>query len=325
MSGSGPGLPARRLVLVLAGLTAIRLAVAATAGLAEDESYYRLWSFGLTGGYYDHAPMVAFLIRAGRAIAGDDPLGIRLFGPIATFLGSLLLWRTVALAEGRAVADRATLFLNATLLIGAGSVIITPDTPSVLFWGATIWALAELSRSRDPRWWFAVGIAAGLGLASKYSVLFLGLGIVVWLVSSSEARRWFSDWRLWAGGAIALALFSPVVAWNASHEWISFAKQFGRTVPHGFRPEKFAEFLGVQWLLIGLPLAPLVVAGIGRGLGAMRDGDALRGLPIATSLPFVLYLGFHSFHGGIEGNWPAPLYGAARSTPSPGGRGWRDG
>ncbi len=311
MSGSGPGQPARRLVLVLAGLTAIRLVVAATAGLAEDESYYRLWSFGLAGGYYDHAPMVAFLIRAGRAIAGDDPLGIRLFGPIATFLGSLLLWRTVALAEGRAVADRATLFLNATLLIGAGSVIITPDTPSVLFWGATVWALAELSRSRDPRWWFAVGIAAGLGLASKYSVLFLGLGIVVWLVSSSEARRWFSDWRLWAGGAIALALFSPVVAWNASHEWISFAKQFGRTVPHGFRPEKFAEFLGVQWLLIGLPLAPLVVAGIGRGLGAMRDGDALRGLPIATSLPFVLYLGFHSFHGGIEGNWPAPLYGAA--------------
>lgn len=305
------GFPPVGLTVALLGLLAVRLLVAAFAGLTDDEAYYRLWSLKLQAGYYDHAPMVAWVIRAGREIAGDGALGLRLFAPILTFLGSLLLWRTVVLVDGRTVATRAVVFFNAAVLIGAGSVLMTPDTPSVFFWGATLWALAELTASRDPRWWLVVGLAAGLGLFSKYSVLFLGLGIVLWLVGCREARRWFTTWQLWAGGAVALLVFAPVVLWNAEHGWISFAKQFGRTVPHGVRPEKALEFLGVQWLLIGLPLAPLAVLGLGRaGRDWWRGASAGVVLPLVTSLPFLAYLLFHSFHGGIEGNWPAPLYAA---------------
>ncbi|MDK9695933.1 MAG: glycosyltransferase family 39 protein [Siculibacillus sp.] len=303
------GRPPLPLLGALVGLLAVRLLVAAFAGVTDDEAYYRLWSLGLRAGYYDHAPAVAFFIRAGRELLGDTALGLRLFSPVATFVGSLLLWRTVALVDGRAVALRAVVFFNAMILIGAGSVLMTPDTPSVFFWGATVWALAELTASRDPRWWLVVGLAAGLGLCSKYSVLFLGLGIVVWLVGTRESRRWFASWQLWAGGALALAVFAPVVAWNADHDWISFAKQFGRTVPRGLRPEKAAEFLGVQWLLIGLPLAPLAIWGAVRTARAWIGGEGAGvALPLATSSPFLAYLLFHSVHGGVEGNWPAPLY-----------------
>ena len=304
-----PGLPPAALVAALVALLVVRLAVAAFAGLTDDEAYYRLWSLKLQAGYYDHAPAVAWAIRAGRELIGDTALGLRLLSPIATFVGSLLLWRTVALIDGRATATRAVVFFNATILVGAGSVLMTPDTPSVFFWGATLWALAELTASRNPTWWLVVGVTAGLGLFSKYSVLFLGLGIVVWLVSSRQTRAWFATWQLWAGGALALALFAPVVLWNAEHGWISFAKQFGRTVPHGLRPEKAAEFLGVQWLLIGLPLAPLAIWGAVRTMRRWRLGAGTL-LPLATSLPFLAYLLFHSIHGGVEGNWPAPLYAA---------------
>jgi hypothetical protein len=172
-------------------------------------------------------------------------------------------------------------------------------------------------------WWLVVGVAAGLGLFSKYSVLFLGLGIVLWLAAIPANRRWFASWQLWVGGALALALFAPVVLWNADHGWISFQKQFGRTVPHGFRPEKLAEMLGVQWLLLGLPLAPLAVLGTVRAARRFRD-DPAAGLILATSAPFVLYLLFHSLHGGVEGNWPAPRYAgcawaAARVVSGDGG------
>ncbi|WP_333822206.1 glycosyltransferase family 39 protein [Pinisolibacter sp.] len=315
------GLPPIPLVGALTLLLVARLIVAGFAGLTDDEAYYRLWSLKLQAGYYDHAPMVAWVIRAGREIFGDTAFGLRVFSPLATFVGSFLLWRTVALVDGRATATRAVVLFNATILIGAGSVLMTPDTPSVFFWGATVWALAELATSRNPNWWLAVGVAAGLGLFSKYSVLFLGLGIVVWLVSTRETRRWFATWQLWAGGAIAVALFTPVVLWNAEHGWISFAKQFGRTVPHGMRPEKFLEFLGVQWLLIGLPLAPFAVWGALRTARSWRAGEGAAALPLVTSLPFLAYLVFHSFHGGIEGNWPAPLYAgfawmAARAIPA---------
>ena len=314
------GLPPAALVAGLVGLLAVRLVVAAFAGLTDDEAYYRLWSLKLQAGYYDHAPMVAWAIRAGREIVGDTALGLRLFSPLVTFVGSLMLWRTVALFDGRATATRAVVFFNAMILIGAGAVLMTPDTPSVFFWGATLWALAELSASRNPAWWLVVGVTAGLGLFSKYSVLFLGLGILLWLVATRETRTWFRAWQLWVGGAIALALFAPVVLWNAEHGWISFAKQFGRTVPYAFRPEKAFEFAGVQWLLIGLPLAPLVIWGAIRSFRE-RLNDAGVLLPIATSLPFLAYLCFHSTHGGVEGNWPAPLYAgfawmAARVVPA---------
>lgn len=305
------GRPPVALVAGLVLLLAARLAVAGLSGLTDDEAYYRLWSLKLQAGYYDHAPAVAWAIRAGRELVGDTALGLRLLSPVATFLGSLLLWRTVALIDGRDTATRAVVFFNAAILIGAGSVLMTPDTPSVFFWGATVWALAELTASKNPTWWLVVGVTAGLGLFSKYSVLFLGLGIVLWLVASREARVWFRAWQLWAGGAIALLIFAPVVAWNADHGWISFVKQFGRTVPHGVRPEKLLEFLGVQWLLLGLPLAPFAVWGLGRTARAWaRGAGAGAVLPLATSLPFLAYLLFHSLHGGVEGNWPAPLYAA---------------
>ena len=305
------GLPSASLVVFVVALTVLRLVVAGTAGLVDDETYYRLWSENLQFGYLDHAPMVAWLIAAGRALAGEGPLGVRLAAAPMMAIGSFLLWRAVALIDGRRIADLAVVWFNATLLAGAGAIVMTPDTPAVFFWGATVWALAELAASGDRRWWLVVGVVAGLGLASKYSVLFLGLGIGVWLLATAETRRMLASPWLWAGGAIALATFAPVVAWNADHQWMSFAKQFGRTVPKEWRPEKVAEFVGVQILLIGPAMVPFV----GLGLAATRAvGDAAgaagRWLPIATSAPFLAYLLFHSLHGGIEGNWPAPLYPA---------------
>ena len=74
-----------------------------------------------------------------------------------------------------------------------------------------------------------MGLAfAGLALASKYTAVLFGVGVVLWLLLEAQARRWFARWHLWAGGAVALLTFAPVIAWNAAHDWASFAKQGGR-------------------------------------------------------------------------------------------------
>lgn len=55
-----------RLLLLTVGLIVIlRAVLAASANLAEDETYYWLWSTHLAAGYYDHPPMIAYWIRAG--------------------------------------------------------------------------------------------------------------------------------------------------------------------------------------------------------------------------------------------------------------------
>ena len=74
--------------------------------------------------------------------------------------------------------------------------VITPDTPSVLFWGLTIWAVAELNRSQDANWWLAVGLFSGLGLLSKYTNLFVGVGIALWIALVPANWRWLRCWQL---------------------------------------------------------------------------------------------------------------------------------
>src|ERR1700749_3202797 len=67
----------RNTALTILALTALRLVAAAWTPLTFDEAYYWLWSKHLAGGYYDHPPMVALVIRAGTMIAGDTELGGR--------------------------------------------------------------------------------------------------------------------------------------------------------------------------------------------------------------------------------------------------------
>ncbi|MBB98931.1 MAG: glycosyl transferase family 39 [Rhodobacteraceae bacterium] len=301
--------PASLALLVLA-LTVVKLVVAANSGLAEDEAYYRLWGLNPSAGYYDHPPMVGWWVAAGLWIAGDTPLGIRLLPVLSALVGSAALWRTGFLLFGARAAGWAVLFFNASLLIGIGSLLATPDAPSVFFWGLTIWALAELHAGRNANWWLAVGVFAGLGLASKYSVLFLGAGIVLWLVLVPDARRWWASWQLWAGGLLACLIVAPVVLWNADHEWASFIKQFGRAVPDGWSTKYIFEFIGAVIGLLNPLVAVLAGVGLARAVRGARRGDAAFGLMLWTCVPFFVYLLAHSLHSRVQGNWPAPLFPA---------------
>src|SRR5258708_6617766 len=149
----------------LAALTFVRLWVAAVTPLAPDEAYYWVWSRALAAGYLDHPPMVAFWIRAGTELAGSNALGVRLFGPLSAALGSWFLYDGAErLFPGRGAGLTAAALLNATLVLGVGAVIMTPDTPSLLFWTATLWAGGRLASGGSPAWWLSAGVFTGLAL-----------------------------------------------------------------------------------------------------------------------------------------------------------------
>jgi hypothetical protein len=302
--------PVALLLGAIAGLTLVRVWLAATLGLTEDEAYYRLWALAPAIGYLDHPPMVGWMIALGRWIAGDTPFGIRFGAILVSLIGPVILWRTSAVLFGPAVAERAVWAGLAMPLLAVGGVIITPDTPSVLFWGLAGWALAELHASRNPSWWLAVGAFAGLGLLSKYSNLFVGASILLWLACVRVNWRWFRCWQLWAGGVLACALALPVVLWNFQHDWASFAKQFGR-VGHGQRMTLayLVELAGGTAGLMSPVLAVLAVLGLRRvWRSATAKGDPPSALLLAGMLPFLAYLLLHALHDRVQANWMAPLY-----------------
>lgn len=315
----------RLAVAGLAVLTLVRLVVAATLPLSPDEAYYWVWSRALSAGYLDHPPMVALWIRAGTwltstGVAGDGTLGIRLLAPLAAALGSWLLWQAgELLLPGRAAGLIAAALLNATLLLGAGAVTMTPDTPLLFFWVCTLWALARLVASGGGdggergvgggAWWLAVGLFAGLAFDSKYPAAFLVLGIGLWLLVAE--RRWLARPWPWLGLVIGLLVVAPVLGWNAAHGWASFAKQGGRI--DAWRPARAAQFLAelvVGQLGLATPLV-LVLCVAGLGLACRKAWrERARGwtLLAALSLPALAVFVEHAFADRVQGNWPAIIY-----------------
>jgi len=303
------------MVYWLSALTALRLLVAALVPLAPDEAYYWVWSRALQAGYLDHPPMVALFIRAGTLLAGEGALGIRLAGPLCIALASVLLARAAdALFPAQRPGHLAALLFNATLVVGLGGVLMTPDLPLLVFWCAAFWAIARLHATQEGRWWLGFGLLAGLALAAKYTAALLGVGAVAWLVGSRAAWRWWRDWRLYAGGALAALAFAPVVAWNAAHDWASFAKQGGRAASGeaGFTLRFLGELVGSQFGLATPLVLVLAVAGTALALAAWaRRGDAAGGLLAAFILPGALLFLWQATGSRVQGNWPAILYPAA--------------
>jgi 4-amino-4-deoxy-L-arabinose transferase-like glycosyltransferase len=302
----------------LAVLTIIRLLAAVVTPLAPDEAYYWVWSRALAGGYLDHPPMVALWIRIGTALVGQDALGVRLLGPLSAAVGSALLYDAAErLFPGRRAGPTAAMLLNATLALNAGAVIMTPDTPLLLFWTATLWAGARVATGGVAAWWLAAGLFAGLALDSKYTAAFLpvGLGLYVLLASPGWLRRR----EVWLGLVVMGLLFLPVVVWNWRHAWVGFLRQGGRVFD--WRPERAAGFLGELVAgQIGLAtpgVAVLFVAGIVIAVRmTVRTRDPAWTLLAALSVPPGLVFLQHALGDRVQGNWPAILYPAAAIAAS---------
>ena len=321
---------ARGALAALAALTLLRLAVAGLAPLSPDEAYYWVWSRALAPGYLDHPPMVALWIRAGTALAGPGALGVRLLGPLAAALGSVLLARAAEDLLGPSPGGRAGLMaaglLNATLLVGVGAVTMTPDTPLLCFWTAALWALGRLLRTGNGAWWLAAGVAAGLALCSKYTAVLPIAAVGLWLLADPAARRWLRRPEPWLGLLLAVLLFLPTVLWNARHGWASFARQGSRAWAWGKAgalrhvAELIGGQIGLATPLVFLLFAAGVVLAV-RSVARHRD-PAWSLLAATTALPALVFLE-HAIGGPVQANWPSVLYpGAAIAAAGLGGRVW---
>src|SRR3981081_3002003 len=90
----------RNTAMTISALVALRLAAAAWTPLTFDEAYYWMWSKHLAGGYYDHPPMVAAVIRLGTMLAGDTELGVRLVSILLALPMSFAVYRTAEILFG---------------------------------------------------------------------------------------------------------------------------------------------------------------------------------------------------------------------------------
>lgn len=308
---SNEGLLVRNTALTVLALVAMRLVAAAWTPLTFDEAYYWMWSKHLAGGYYDHPPAVAFVIRAGTMIAGDTELGVRLVSILLALPMSFAVYRAAAiLFGGQRVAATATILLNVTLMAAVGTLIVTPDAPLLVASSFVLFFLAKVLETGRGAWWLAVGAAVGVALLSKYTALFFGAAILIWLVAVPKLRRWLLSPWLYLGGVVALAIFAPVILWNADHQWVSFLKQMGRARIEDFRPAFIGELIPTQ-VAFATPLV-FILGAMGLHALVWRDAGAFAARMLVNTMfwTIVVYFVWHSLHARVEANWFAPVYPA---------------
>lgn len=291
-------------------LIPLRLWLGSRLDLMFDEAYYALWSRNLAWCYLDHPPMVALWIRASTWLFGSDEFGVRALGTLAAAAGAplvyLLSWRLFA---SRGEAAFAGLLYSATLLIAAGAIIITPDTPLLFFWSIAVYAVVRVYGGGGWRWWMVVAVAMGLALQSKYTALLLGAGIVASMIFVPGMRRWWHHPAPFIAGVLAIAIFIPVVTWNYEHDWASFAKQFARTQWSDFSLRYVGEFLGSQIGLLTPFIFILAVGGAWLALDRRPDEASEPSLLLLSLIaPLLAYFLVHSLHARVQGNWLAPAY-----------------
>ncbi len=206
------------LLLVAAASLALRLWIAGTLPITGDEAYFYWWGVFPAWGYYDHPPMVGWLIGAMRYLLGDSLLSIRL--PIVLLpllLGAILWWGLSALDRGRA-AWAVLLFWLAP--INWLNALITTDTP-LIFWSALSVAALLRAQARptlDGRAMALHGLAGlfiGCAFLSKYFAVVLGLAYLVYFALFRRER--------WLGLLVLVACSMPGalvnLAWNMEHGW----------------------------------------------------------------------------------------------------------
>lgn len=307
-----PAPSGRAVALIVAALIALRMVCASFTPLAFDEAYYWTWSKHLAGGYYDHPPMVALVVRLGTMIAGDTEFGVRLVSMLLAVPMSFAVYRAASiLFPGRRLAADAVILLNATMMVAAGTVIVTPDAPLMAASAFVLLGLAKVVETGRGLWWLATGAAVGAALLSKYTALFFGPVILIWLLAVPAQRRWLATPWPYLGGLVAFALFTPVILWNAQHQWVSFLKQFGRArIDEGFAARYILELIPAQFGF-ATPFV-FILSVMGLYLLAMRRAGQATGRVLVNATVWVItgYFVWHSLHARVEANWFGPIYPA---------------
>ena len=206
----------------------LRLVYAGSVEMMPEETYYWNYSRHLSYGYLDHPPMVAWLIRAATAVFGQSEFGVRAGALLCGAITSVFVYKLTRNLFGAATALAALLLVQALPFFFLSGLLMTPDAPLAAAWAASLYFLERaLIGNRSRAWWFA-GICLGIGMISKYTIALLGPVAVAFMLWDPQSRRWWARSQPYIGALLALAIFSPVIIWNAQHEWASFAFQTSR-------------------------------------------------------------------------------------------------
>jgi hypothetical protein len=264
-------------------------------GLFRDEFYYLAMSSHVGLGYVDVPPLSAFLLFPVRLLLGDSTVALHLLPALSGSLFVVVAGAIVKRLGGGRFAFVLTLCaVTFAPQFIAFDTIYTYDTFDKLFWILVGYFFVTLLETKEKQYWLFLGIAAGLGLLTKITMLYPVFVLLTGLLLTQHRKLVF-DWRFPAAGGLALLLFTPYLIWEVQHNWITleYLANYARYKTYRAGP---LEYLS-NWILVLNPLSfPVWLAGIWYFLFD-KEGKRFRPLGLGflflIGFTFIQYLKFY--------------------------------
>ena len=295
------------LIWLLAISAVVRGILAAWMEFGNDEVYY--WTYALypDWSHFDHPPMVGWVIQLfSLNLLFDSEFFIRLASVVFMTADTYIIFRI-----GKEIKDART-GLYAALLYTASiyafvitGVFIMPDTPLMLFWLLAVW-MAVKSEKKQNLLFF--GLFAGLAMLSKYSGVFLWVGMLLYILIFN--RKQLKNPYLYLALLISAVCCIPILYWNIGNDFISFRFHgervglFGKPNFSTFGTEIAGEFFYNNPINFVLAIIA-VIAAFKKKLQIEKSAQRLI---LCIALPLILVFLFFSLTRPTLPHWNAPAY-----------------
>ena len=206
---------------VIAVATLVRCIAAAHLPLSGDEAYYWEWSRRPAYGYYDHPPMVAWLIAL-FSPGHKSTFLIRLPFVLCGVGTAVCVHAFVARATKRPAAGAtAALILTLAPFAIVAFFVASPDGPFLFFWSLTLWRALRALDPPTPLMRVPLAVSLALAFLSRLLGGLLVAGMAGALASSKAPAQTRARERLFSilGLMVFLAIVAPYLLWDASHGW----------------------------------------------------------------------------------------------------------
>jgi hypothetical protein len=250
------------LFAIAAAITLLHLLTNSRYGFHRDELQFLSDARHMDWGFVAYPPFTALMERISMALFGLNMVGLRLFSVLAQATAIIVTGLMARELGGRRLAQ-----VTAAIAVALSPLPLFEGTEfqyttfDYLWWVLIAYFTIRLLKSENPRWWLAIGAAVGLGLETKYAIVFYIAGVLVGVTVTRSRRYFVSPW-FWAGIAVALVIFLPNFIWLVRHDFISYhflqhihVRDIGEGRTDGFIRGQFR-------VCVNLFAAPLWIAGL---------------------------------------------------------------
>ncbi|MEO9512464.1 MAG: glycosyltransferase family 39 protein [Flavobacteriaceae bacterium] len=282
----------RLFLILLAALFVLNLVQSYFTELIYDEAYYWYYAQNLDWGYFDHPPMVAFLIKIGSLFL-DGELGVRFMSCVLSAGTYLILWELIENPKKKDYIIHFFLLVSSFTLMNAYGFLMLPDTPLLFF--TALFLLLYKRFLNDSSIWVSIfmGIVMAALMYSKYHAV-----LVILFVFFSNLRL-IKNWKAWLAVAIALVCYTPHFLWLYQNDFVSITFHLYERPNQAYSFEKFT----LGYFLNLIVIIGLLFYWIYFSLFKFKATDKFSRALLFLTYGVIIFFFISSFNRRVQAQW----------------------